>query len=128
MDIISLEHYGEAIIWCSKWHGIYTTWYEEKAQVENYSCEKYAGFDELDLAINFMTVNGELGEEHISPVIKGLRFKKIKSKGFMVYSNALICLLFRKKSLPNFFLGNYLKCVDLVVARPDIFIWTIFSL
>ena len=31
-----------------------------------------------------------------SPVIKGLRFNKIKSKGFMVYSNALICLLSKK--------------------------------
>ena len=32
-----------------------------------------------------------------SPVIKGLRFNKIKSKVFMMYSIAFICLLFRKK-------------------------------
>ena len=50
-------------------------------------------------------------------VIILLSFKKIKSKGFMVYYNALICLY---KSLPKFLLGNYLKYVDLVVARPDI--------
>ena len=36
-------------------------------------------------------------------------FKKFKSKGFMVYSNALICLLFRKKKFTKFFLGNYLS-------------------
>ena len=60
-----------------------------------------------------------------SPVIKGLRFYKSKlyylQKCSMVYSNALICLFFRRrKSLPKFLLGNYLKCVDLVVARQDI--------
>ena len=41
-----------------------------------------------------------------SPVIKGLRFKKIKSKGFMVYSDALIYLLFRKKKFTKIFLGE----------------------
>ena len=41
-----------------------------------------------------------------SPVIKGLRFNKIKSKGFMVYSNALIFLLFRKKKFTKIFPGE----------------------
>ena len=38
------------------------------------------------------------------PVIKGLRFNKNKSKGFMVCSNALICLLFRKKKFTKIYL------------------------
>ena len=55
-------------------------------------------------------------------------FNKIKSKGFMVYSNDLVCLLFRKKKFTKIFLGDYLKYIDLVVARPDLFQWTNFSL
>ena len=50
-----------------------------------------------------------------NPVIKGVRFNNITSKGFMVYFNALICLLL---------FGNYLKCVDLIITHPDQFQWT----
>ena len=52
------------------------------------------------------TINSRQGIQNNSPVIKGLRFKKIKSKGFMVYSNALIYLLFRKKVYQNFSWGT----------------------
>ena len=60
----------------------------------------------------------------ISSVIKGLRFNKIKSKGFMVY--VFYCFdmsTFQGGGggvVAKISLENYLKCVDLVVARPDI--------
>ena len=45
--------------------GICKTWSLEKAQVESSSCEQYAGFDELDLALNFMVVNGDNNKDNI---------------------------------------------------------------
>jgi hypothetical protein len=45
--------------------GIYKTWSLAKAQVESFSCEKYAGFDELELSVDFMVVNGDHSEENI---------------------------------------------------------------
>ena len=45
--------------------GIYKTWSLAKAQVESFSCEKYAGFDEFELSINFMVVNGDHSEDSI---------------------------------------------------------------
>jgi len=45
--------------------GIYTTWSHASTQVNEFSGSCHAGFNDLDSAVRFMTVNGDHNEENI---------------------------------------------------------------